>query len=162
VAVVGSAAIMLVVLYLTHGFTAATSVAAMGTLISLALTGVLAAVATSATYLTGVASDETVYLSVSYGNVDMRGLLLAGILIGSLGVLDDIAVTQAATVEELAAANSTLTATQLYRSATRIGRAHIASVVNTIILAYAGAALPLLLLLGCQSLRGRRRGFHVQ
>jgi uncharacterized membrane protein len=151
VAVVGSAAIMLAVLYLTHGFTTATSVAAMGVLISLTLTGVLAAVATSATYLTGVASDETVYVSVSYGNVDMRGLLLAGILIGSLGVLDDIAVTQAATVEELAAANPSLTAIQLYRAATRIGRTHIASVVNTIILAYAGAALPLLLLISAGS-----------
>jgi len=137
VAVVGSAAIMLIVLYLTHGFTTATSVAVVGTLSSLTLTGVLAAVATNAAYLTGVADDETVYLSVSYGNVDMRGLLLAGILIGSLGVLDDIAVTQAATVEELATANPTLTASQLYRSATRIGRAHIASVVNTIILAAA-------------------------
>ena len=147
VAVVGSAAIMLIVLYLTHGFTTATSVAVVGTLSSLTLTGVLAAVATNAAYLTGVADDETVYLSVSYGNVDMRGLLLAGILIGSLGVLDDIAVTQAATVEELATANPTLTASQLYRSATRIGRAHIASVVNTIILAYAGASLPLLLLI---------------
>jgi uncharacterized membrane protein len=76
----------------------------------------------------------------------MRGLLLAGILIGSLGVLDDICVTQAATVAELAAANPTMTRSDVYRAATRVGRAHIASVINTIILAYAGSSLPLLIL----------------
>jgi hypothetical protein len=78
------------------------------------------------------------------GSVDMRGLLLAGIIIGALGVLDDVTVTQASTVAELApTATSRL---ELYRSATRIGRAHVASAVNTIVLAYAGASLPLLLL----------------
>ena len=75
----------------------------------------------------------------------MRGLLLAGIIIGALGVLDDVTVTQASTVAELAAtATSRL---ELYRAATRVGRAHIASAVNTIVLAYAGASLPLLLLI---------------
>jgi uncharacterized membrane protein len=147
VAIVGSAAIMLTVLYLTHGFNAATSVAVLGTLASLTLTGVLAAVATAATHLSGVASEDTSYLNIAFHQVNMRGLLLAGILIGALGVLDDVAVTQAATVAELARANPALGARELYRAASRIGRAHIASVVNTIILAYAGASLPLLLLL---------------
>lgn len=146
VAIVGSAAIMLSVLYLTHGFTTATSIAVAGTLASLTLTGVLAAIATNLTRLTGVADEQTNYLSMVHG-VDMRGLLLAGILIGSLGVLDDIAVTQAATVTELARANPAMTSIDLYRAATRIGRAHITSVINTIILAYAGASLPLLILL---------------
>ncbi|WP_238013816.1 YibE/F family protein [Dactylosporangium sp. AC04546] len=147
VAVVGCAAIMLAVLYLTHGLNTPTSVAVIGTLASLCLTGVLSQVATAAASLNGVAGEESSFLTLMYHDVDMRGLLLAGILIGSLGVLDDVAVTQAFTVAELSAANHTLGFAQLYRAASRIGRAHIASVVNTIVLAYAGASLPLLLLL---------------
>jgi uncharacterized membrane protein len=77
-------------------------------------------------------------------DVDMRGLLLAGIIIGALGVLDDVTVTQASTVAELAPTASSRLG--LYRAATRVGRAHVASAVNTIVLAYAGASLPLLLL----------------
>jgi uncharacterized membrane protein len=146
VAIVGSAAIMLSVLFLTHGFNMTTSIAVMGTLASLTLTGLLSAMATTGTHLTGVASEEATFLNISYQNVNMRGLLLAGILIGSLGVLDDICVTQAATVTELAASNPAMTGSALYRAATRVGRAHIASVINTIILAYAGASLPLLIL----------------
>ena len=84
-------------------------------------------------------------------DVDLHGLLLAGIIIGSLGVLDDVTVTQSATVTELAHANPGLSRLQLYRAATRVGRAHIASTVNTIVLAYAGASLPLLLLLTADS-----------
>jgi uncharacterized membrane protein len=147
VAIVGSAAIALTVLYLTHGLTTPTSVAVLGTLASLVLTGVLAAAATGATRLTGVASEEDTFLTQSFQGVNMKGLLLAGIVIGALGVLDDVAVTQAATVTELAQANAGYGVRELYRAASRIGRAHIASVVNTIILAYAGASLPVLLLL---------------
>jgi uncharacterized membrane protein len=147
VAIVGAAAIMLCVLYLTHGFTVPTTVAVLGTLASLGLTGALAAIATSALHLTGVASEEDNFLTISNQQVNMQGLLLAGILIGALGVLDDIAVTQAATVEELTRANPSLSGMRLYRAAERVGRAHIASVINTIILAYAGASLPLLLLI---------------
>ncbi|UWP85073.1 YibE/F family protein [Dactylosporangium fulvum] len=151
VAVVGSAAIMLTVLYLTHGLSAATSIAVVGTLASLCLTGLLSQAATIVTSLNGVAGEESAFLTVMYQQVDMRGLLLAGILIGSLGVLDDVAVTQAFTVTELSAANPALGFRGLYRSAIRVGRAHIASVVNTIVLAYAGASLPLLLLLAAGS-----------
>ncbi|MEU5904043.1 YibE/F family protein [Micromonospora sp. NPDC047467] len=151
VAVVGAALIMFVVLYLTHGVTAQTSVAVLGTLGSLILTGVLATIATAATHLTGFGSEEATTLSMFQGDVDLHGLLLAGIIIGSLGVLDDVTVTQAATVTELANANPGLTRLQLYRAATRVGRAHIASTVNTIVLAYAGASLPLLLLLTADS-----------
>jgi uncharacterized membrane protein len=147
VAIVGAAAIMLAVLYLTHGFSVTTSVAVLGTLASLTLTGILAAVATGAAQLTGISGEDTTYLNITYQQVNMQGLLLAGILIGALGVLDDVATTQAATVAELAAANPTLTAGKLYRAAARVGRTHIASVINTIVLAYAGASLPLLLLL---------------
>lgn len=146
VAIVGSAAIMFVVLYLTHGVTVHTSVAILGTLLSLVLTGALAAVFTVLTELTGIGNEESAYLAVSHGNVDMRGLLLAGIIIGSLGVLDDVTVTQASTVAELARTRIS-SRLQLYRAATRIGRAHVASAVNTIVLAYAGTSLPLMLLI---------------
>lgn len=151
VAVVGAALIMFVVLYLTHGVTAQTSVAVLGTLGSLVLTGLLGSLATAATRLTGYGSEEAITLSIFQTNVDLHGLLLAGIIIGSLGVLDDVTVTQAATVTELANANPGLSRRQLYRSATRVGRAHIASTVNTIVLAYAGASLPVLLLLTADS-----------
>ncbi|GIE35634.1 hypothetical protein Ait01nite_086790 [Actinoplanes italicus] len=146
VAVVGAAAIMLIVLYLTHGLSTTTTIAVAGTLASLAITAVLAAAATAGTHLTGVADETSNFLTITQGDVNMRGLLLAGIVIGSLGVLDDVTVTQSATVTELAVANPAYGFRQLYRAATRIGRAHIASVINTIVLAYAGASLPLMLL----------------
>lgn len=147
VAIVGSAAIMLSVLYLTHGFSLTTTVAVAGTLVSLTVTAALSAVATAGTHLSGVADETSNYLTITQRGVDMRGLLLAGIVIGALGVLDDVTVAQSATVTELALANPAYGFRRLYRAATRIGRAHIASVINTIVLAYAGAALPLVLLL---------------
>ncbi|MEU4537846.1 YibE/F family protein [Streptosporangium sp. NPDC023825] len=145
VAIVGAAAIMLAVLYLTHGFTIPTSMAVVGTLISLSLTGVLSYAAIGIAQLNGITDESSFYLDVSY-RINTEGLLLASIIIGSLGVLDDVTVTQAVTVTELAHANPGYTFAQLYRAAARVGRAHIASVINTIILAYAGASLPLLLL----------------
>ena len=146
VAIVGAAAIMLTVLYLTHGFTLTTTVAVAGTLASLTITAALSAIATAATHMSGIADETSNYLNITQGDVDMRGLLLAGIVIGSLGVLDDVTVTRSATVTELARANRAYGFRQLYGAATRIGRAHIASVINTIVLAYAGASLPLMLL----------------
>ena len=146
VAIVGCAAIVLVVLYLTHGVGRSTTVALAGTLASLLLTGLLSVLAVSAMKLSG-GGDESSFLLAQSRGVDLRGLLLAGILIGSLGVLDDVTVTQAVTVEELAHANPGFGVRQLYAAATRVGRAHIASVINTIVLAYAGASLPLLVLI---------------
>ena len=145
VAIVGAALIMFAVLYLTHGLNTATSVAIMGTLMSLILVGLLSAGFTAALKLTGYGSEESLYLTVLTGRVDVRGLMLAGMVIGALGVLYDVTVTQAITVEELA--QGTASRSELYRSAARIGRAHIASAVNTIVLAYAGTSLPLLLLI---------------
>jgi uncharacterized membrane protein len=155
VAIVGSAAIMLTVLYLTHGLALSTTVAVLGTLASLTLTGVLSAVSVAALHLSGITDDISSSVGTAY-SVNMQGLLLAGIVIGSLGVLDDVTVTQAATVTELARANPAFGFTQLYRAASRVGRSHIASVINTIILAYAGSSLPLLILIvaGNDSLGG--------
>jgi uncharacterized membrane protein len=147
VAIAGSSAIMLSVLFLTHGVNLPTANAVVGTLASLVLTGILGAVFSAAASLTGISSDDTTFLTTTFPGVDMRGLLLAGIVIGSLGVLPDVTVTQAVTVAELAEANPAYGFRQLYTAATRVGRAHIASVINTIILAYAGASLPVLLLI---------------
>ncbi|MCX4675743.1 YibE/F family protein [Streptomyces sp. NBC_01433] len=146
VAVIGASAIMLVALYLCHGLTARTSVAVIGTLISLLLIGLLGSLFIGWASLSGNTDDNTGLIHGLYPDIDMSGLLLAGVIIGSLGVLDDVTVTQTSAVWELHQANPTMGWRGLYRAGIRIGRDHIASVVNTLVLAYAGAALPLLLL----------------
>ncbi|GGU27382.1 YibE/F family protein [Streptomyces lavendofoliae] len=146
VAVVGSSAIMLIALYSCHGLTARTSVAVIGTLISLLLIGLLGSLFIGWASLTGNTDDNTGLIHGLYPNIDMSGLLLAGVIIGSLGVLDDVTVTQTSAVWELHQADPRMGPRALYRAGIRIGRDHIASVVNTLVLAYAGAALPLLLL----------------
>ncbi|MFG2640958.1 YibE/F family protein [Streptomyces sp. NPDC048370] len=146
VAVVGSSAIMLIALYMCHGLSARTSVAVLGTLISLLLIGLLGSLFIGWASLSGNTDDNTGLIHGLYPDIDMSGLLLAGIIIGSLGVLDDVTVTQTSAVWELHQADPKLGPRGLYRAGIRIGRDHIASVVNTLVLAYAGAALPLLLL----------------
>ncbi|MFF8833958.1 YibE/F family protein [Streptomyces sp. NPDC015130] len=146
VAVVGSSAIMLIALYMCHGLSARTSVAVLGTLISLLLIGLLGSLFIGWASLTGNTDDNTGLIHGLYPEIDMSGLLLAGIIIGSLGVLDDVTVTQTSAVWELHQADPRMGPRALYRAGIRIGRDHIASVVNTLVLAYAGAALPLLLL----------------
>ncbi|WP_406317360.1 YibE/F family protein [Streptomyces sp. NBC_00118] len=146
VAVVGASAIMLIALYMCHGPTARTSVAVLGTLVSLLLIGLLGSLFIGWAALTGNTDDNTGLIHGLYPSIDMSGLLLAGVIIGSLGVLDDVTVTQTSAVWELHQADPTMGRRGLYRAGIRIGRDHIASVVNTLVLAYAGAALPLLLL----------------
>ncbi|MGW0706512.1 YibE/F family protein [Streptomyces sp. NPDC002643] len=146
VAVVGASAIMLIALYMCHGLSARTSVAVLGTLISLLLIGLLGSMFIGWAELTGNTDDNTGLIHGLYPSIDMSGLLLAGVIIGSLGVLDDVTVTQTSAVWELHEANPAMGWRGLYRAGIRIGRDHIASVVNTLVLAYAGAALPLLLL----------------
>ncbi|MFF2504377.1 YibE/F family protein [Streptomyces sp. NPDC058067] len=146
VAVVGASAIMLIALYTCHGLTARTSVAVLGTLVSLLLIGLLGSLFIGWAALTGNTDDNTGLIHGLYPSIDMSGLLLAGVIIGSLGVLDDVTVTQTSAVWELHQADPTMGRRGLYRAGIRIGRDHIASVVNTLVLAYAGAALPLLLL----------------
>lgn len=146
VAVVGASAIMLIALYMCHGLTARTSVAVLGTLVSLLLIGLLGSGFIDWAFLSGNTDDNTGLIHGLYPDIDMSGLLLAGVIIGSLGVLDDVTVTQTSAVWELHHADPSMGPRALYRAAIRIGRDHIASVVNTLVLAYAGAALPLLLL----------------
>lgn len=146
VAVVGGSAILLASLYLCHGLNARTSVAVVGTLCSLFLIAVLGSWFVDWTHLTGNTSDETGVIHSLYPHIQLKGILLAGIVIGSLGVLNDVTVTQTSAVWELRSADPGASWRTLYASGMRIGRDHIASVVNTLVMAYAGAALPLLLL----------------
>lgn len=147
VAIVSSSVIALLIVYLAHGVTARTTTALLGTFVSLGLTAVLAVVFVHAAHLTGLSSEEGTYLRGILGSrVNLRGLLLGGVVIGTLGVLNDVTVTQASAVWEIYLANPTVSARRLYRSAMRIGRDHIASTVDTLVLAYAGAALPLLVI----------------
>ena len=146
VAIVGAVLIMIVTLYLSHGFSAKTTAAVVGTSAALLVTGVLAVVFVSATHLTGFASEEARLANVEVGGLSLRGLLLAGIIIGGLGVLDDVTMSQASTVFQLRRANTALGFGELVRGALSVGRDHIAATVNTLFLAYAGASLPLLIL----------------
>jgi uncharacterized membrane protein len=145
VALVSTTLIAFAALYLAHGFRASTTVALLGTLSGLVVIVVLAAVFIGWADLTGLSDESAQVLRVTADAIDPRGLLLAGTVIGALGVLDDITVTQVAAVLELRSANPQVSSARLYRQALRIGRDHIASTVNTLILAYVGASLPLLL-----------------
>lgn len=145
VAVVGSSAIAFLALYLAHGFRRMTNVALIGMVSALTLTAVLSAVAVELARFSGFASEESTLLTFFEG-IDIRGLLLAGIVLGTAGALDDVTVTQASAVWQLRAADPTQSRSALFRRALAIGRDHIASTVNTLLLAYAGAALPLLIL----------------
>ena len=146
VALAGGVGIVLVTLYLAHGLSAHTTVAAAGTLAALLVTVLLAALSVRAATLTGLATEGAVNATVVVGGVDLRGLLLAGIILGVLGVLDDVTVAQASTVEALVATDPGLTRRALALRAMAVGRDHVAATVNTLVLAYAGASLPLLIL----------------
>ena len=144
-AVVGAAAVMIIVLVLAHGPTIRTATAMVGTGAALLLTLVLATTFVDLAGLSGATSEETAYLQIGLA-IDLRGLLLAGIVIGALGILDDVTVTQVSTVYELRRADRSMPRRRLYAAALRVGRDHIASTVNTLLLAYAGASMPLLVL----------------
>jgi uncharacterized membrane protein len=138
-------AVLALAIFLTHGFKRISVVAFLGTVSSVVLTGILAYASVFLARLSGVVSEESLYLSINTkGLLDAKGLLLGGILIGILGVLDDVAITQAAVVSELRA-TATLSAKELYLRAMRVGREHVGALVNTLVLAYVGTGLPLML-----------------
>jgi uncharacterized membrane protein len=145
VAVTGAMAIMLLSLYLSHGIGPKTTAAVVGTALALGLTAALSIVFVAGASLTGLASEEALSANFAVGGLSLRGLLLAGIIIGGLGVLDDVTMSQASLVTELHQANPTAGMAALVAGALRVGRDHIAATVNTLFLAYAGAALPLLI-----------------
>ena len=146
VCVVAAAAIAYFSLYFTHGFSLMTTVALAGTLIALGLTLGISWIFFELAKFSGYSSEEAFVLPFLAESLDVRGLLLGGTIIAALGALDDVTVTQAATVLELSARNKALSTRQLMMSGLRVGREHIASTVNTLLLAYAGSSIPLLLL----------------
>jgi uncharacterized membrane protein len=146
IALTSAFAIMVLTLYLSHGASPKTTAAVVGTALTLLLTGALALIFVRATNLTGLASEEAQFANFAAGGLSLRGLLLAGVILGALGVLDDVTVSQASLVFELARSDRRVTFSSLVRRALNVGRDHVAATVNTLFLAYAGASLPLLIL----------------
>jgi uncharacterized membrane protein len=147
IGIIGSFFILILAIYITEGFKQTSTIAIFSILISLIITGLLSVWFSAITKLTGFASEESTYLvGLAGGNINIKGLLLAGIIIGALGVLDDVIISQVALVEELKMSNPELTKSQIYRQAMRVGISHLSAAINTLFLAYAGASLPLLIL----------------
>lgn len=149
VLVVLSASIILipVTFYLSHGINTKTNLAILGTLISAAITAILALIFTHLAHLNGFASEDASFLDIAKnGSINIQSLLISGIIIGSIGVLDDVSVSQVSVVKELSETNPNLTFAELFKKSMSVGRDHVASMVNTLFLVYTGAAMPLILL----------------
>lgn len=140
-------AVLAFVLFGTHGINARSVIAFGGTFGAVFVTGIIAWWSTSAMRLSGFSSDASVYLNfATNGSLDLSGLLLGSIIIGILGVLDDVSITQVSVVEQLKSVNDKLRFAELYQRAIKVGRDHLGSLVNTLALAYVGVSLPLILL----------------
>lgn len=147
IAIIAGIAILAVNLFLSHGFTRNATIALGSTAVGVILAWVIGALFVSISKLSGLSAEEAVFLYWQVGGVTLpEGLLLAGIILGTVGVLDDVAITQCETVAELKAANPDFTSRDLFMRGMRVGRHHIASTVNTLVLAYAGSSLPLFLI----------------
>lgn len=147
ISLVTGLAILCVSLYLAHGFQKRTTVALVGTAITLILAAVASILVVKLTKVFGLGSEEAfTLLQGQLRNINFQGLYLAGVIIGCLGVLDDITTAQAATVDEIHRANTALPVAELYKRGLSVGKEHIASLVNTLALAYVGASLPILLI----------------
>jgi len=147
VGILGALVILTVIIYLTEGFNKKSHIAVISVFLSLVVTFILSWIFTHLTRLTGLAQEEAVFLlGANNGMIDFRGLLLAGILIGTIGVLDDIIVGQVEAVRQIRKANPNFTILQVYQSAYEVGNTHLGEIVNTLFLTYAGASLPILLL----------------
>ena len=146
VAVVGSLAVALITIPLAHGGGPKSVAALLGTAGALLLTAGLATLFTELTHLTGFSSEEATFLQLTGADLSLQGLLLAGMVIGALGVLDDVTISQASTVLALRGANPALGFRELFSRGLRVGRDHVSATVNTLVLAYVGASLPVLLI----------------
>ena len=146
ITITGSLAIMVLTIYLAHGISKRTTVALAATSLSLLITGLLAFLFVETTGLTGAGTEDAYMLQFGMATINLKGLLLGGIIIGTLGVLDDITTSQAAAVFELSKANNKLTFIDLILRGYSVGKEHIASLVNTLVLAYAGASLSLFII----------------
>ncbi len=150
---VGSVAVLVVAVFVVHGFNRKSVAALVGTAACLLIVVGLAALTLSATHITGLGSEEAVFLAVGTGGrIDLHRLVLAGIVVGSLGALVDMGIGQASATFELAAAHDEMRGSRLYASALNVGRDHIGSLVNTLALAYFGGAMPLIVLLSLGAL----------
>lgn len=147
VSIIGAIFIIPVTFSMSHGINRKTINAIIGTLISMVIVGLLSVFFVQITKLSGFAVEEAGFLQYQLGGIiNMKGILLAGIIISTLGVMDDITISQASVVEELRKANKKLSKKELFLSSMNVGKDHISSMVNTLVLVYAGASLPLLLL----------------
>jgi uncharacterized membrane protein len=146
VAVVGAVAVMLATILLAHGAGPKSLAAIVGTAASLVVTVGLAVLFTDVTHLTGLATEEATFLQINDAGVSLQGLLLAGMIVAALGVLDDVTVSQSSTVLALRAANPAQSFRELFTRAMDVGRDHVSATVNTLVLAYVGSSLPLLLI----------------
>jgi uncharacterized membrane protein len=147
VALVGAGGILILAIFFVHGINWSTTAALFGTLATVGLTLLLGQLFINIAHLTGFGSEEALYFNIAAEQINLRGLTLAGLLIGSLGALTDTSVVQASLVRELSHVNPRLGVRELYKRGMGVGRDHIGSLVNTLVFAYAGASLPLLLLL---------------
>ncbi|HEY4557559.1 MAG TPA: YibE/F family protein [Enteractinococcus sp.] len=145
VGLIGSMLIMLVVLYFAHGVSLRTTTALLGTFIGLLLTAGLAAWASDTAYLVGLGEEYSYMLASVVPEIRLSGIVLTGLLVAGLGVLNDVTITQSSAVWEIKAAQPNISPRNLFAAGMRIGRDHIASTVYTIAFAYAGAALPMLM-----------------
>jgi len=147
ISIFGSILILLLVVYLTEGINKKSHLAVLSITLSLIIVGIFSVVFTNISKLTGFAQEEAMFL-ISFGKsmINFKGLLLAGIIIGTLGVLDDAVISQIASVKQIKNANSNLSKKEVYKNSMKIGVSHMSSMINTLFLVYAGASLPLLLL----------------
>ncbi len=150
ICIAGAIPILLVSLYISHGFSRRTSIAVISGFIVLGLAVVIDLVFVYVTKLAGNGTEEAFYLQFGAVNLNLRGVLLGGIIIGVLGVLDDITTAQSAAIEEISKADQSLSFSELYFRGMSIGREHIASLINTLVLAYVGVSFPFLLLYASQ------------
>lgn len=148
ISITGCFLIMISTIYLAHGFSKQTTVALTSTFLTLLFTGIISIIIVKVTRLSGLGSEDAYSLKIgAQGIINFKGLFLGGILIGALGVLDDVTTGLTASIFELSQANPALSFNKLVRAGLRVGREHIASLVNTLVLAYAGASLPIFITL---------------
>ncbi len=148
VSLVSSGLIVILTMFIAHGFNRRTKLAVLSTLLALVTAVVLSYMFITLTQLFGLGQSDAFVLQAGFlGNIDLRGLLLGGLIISLLGVLDDVTTTQTAAIEELSKANPYLTKKELFLAGMSVGKEHIASLINTLILVYVGASLPLFLLI---------------
>lgn len=147
IAILSSIVIIPITFYLSHGFQIKTTISIIGTFVSLVITGLLAVYFVNLVNLTGGASEEALFLQNIGGTVyNLRDLLLAGIIIGTMGVMDDVTVSQTSIVFQLYDLKKKITFSELFARSIKVGKDHISSMVNTLVLVYTGASMPLLLL----------------